>query len=128
MTCFAKKFTRRGGDTPSGRDSAFHILKQRYLGVSRRALMEWLRAQKALGETRAAVAKPRQSYGERLKRYTFETDLVFLKKTDLVNNNKRFARDDTIPELSYIVSTVECSAVKSTAVDVNSPGSRWCAC
>ena len=102
-----KEIYKVDGDTPSGRDSAFHILKQRYIGVSRRVLMEWLRAQKALGETRAAVAKPKQSYGERLKRYTFETDLIFLKKNDLVNNNKRFARDDTIPELSYIVSTVE---------------------
>ena len=102
-----KDIYKVGGDTPSGRDSAFHILKQRYIGVSRRVLMEWLRAQKALGETRSAVAKPRQSFGERLKRYTFETDLIFLKKNDLVNNNKRFARDDKIPELSYIVSSVE---------------------
>lgn len=106
-TLLRSELYKKNGDTPSGRDSAFHVLKQRYVGVSRRALMEWLRAQKALGETRAAVPKPKQSYGERLKRYTFETDLIFLKKNDLVKNNKRFARDDTIPELSYIVSTVE---------------------
>ena len=101
-----KEIYQKGGTTPSGRDACFHVLKQRYVGVSRRATMEFLRRQKALG-ARAAVPKAKQSYGERLKRYCFETDLVFLKKNDLIKKNKRFARDDSIPDLSYFVSSVE---------------------
>ena len=97
---------KKNGDIPSGRDSAFHILKQRFVGISRRAVMEFIRAQKPLGEIKAALNQPKQKSGEKLKNYIFETDLVFLKKTDLENANRKFIRDD-IPDLSYILSTVE---------------------
>ena len=97
---------KKGGDVPSGRDSAFHICKQRYVGISRRALMEFIRKQKPLGEVKAALNKPKRTSGERLKNYTFESDLIFLKKTDLEKANKKFIRDDT-NELTYFLSTVE---------------------
>ena len=97
---------KKNGDIPSGRDSAFHLLKQRYIGCSRRAVMEFIRSQKPLGEIKAALNKPKQSSGEKLKNYVFETDLIFLKKNDLENANKKFIRDE-IPSLSYFLSTVE---------------------
>lgn len=97
---------KKDGDTPSGRDSAFHILKQRYVGISRRTVMDFIRRQKPLGEVKAALNRPKQSGGEKMKNYVFETDLVFLKKTDLENANKRFIRKE-IPDLSYFLSTVE---------------------
>ena len=97
---------KKGGDVPSGRDSAFHICKQRYVGISRRALMDFIRKQKPLGEVKAALPKPKQSGGERLKNYVFETDLVFLKLADLEKANKKFIRDE-LPEISYFLSTVE---------------------
>ena len=78
-----KEIYQPNGDVPSGRDAAFHICKQRYIGISRRALMKFIRAQKPLGQVKAALPKPKRSAGERLKNYTFETDLVFLKKNDL---------------------------------------------
>ena len=73
-----KELYKKNGDVPSGRDAAFHICKQRYVGISRRALMTFIRKQKALGEVKAALPEPRRAAGERLKTYTFETDLIFL--------------------------------------------------
>lgn len=97
---------KKGGDMPAGRDSAFHLCKQRYVGISRRALMEFIRAQKPLGEIKAAQNEPKRSAGERLKNYVFETDLVFLKKNDLEQSNKKFIRDD-IKDLTYFLTVTE---------------------
>ena len=55
---------------------------------------------------KAALNKPKKSSGERLKNYVFETDLIFLKKNDLENANRKFHRDE-IKELTYFLSTVE---------------------
>ena len=101
-----KELYKKKGDVPSGRDSAFHILKQRYVGISRRALMSFIRAQKPLGEVKAALPKPKMSAGERLKHYVFETDLVFLKKNDLEKANKLFIRKE-LPDLSYFLTVTE---------------------
>ena len=97
------------GDIPAARDAAFHLLKQRYVGCSRRSLMKFLQAQKTLGETRPAVAKAKRSSGEKLKVPTFETDLIFLKRTDCIKADPNFDKLDAedLPELSYFVSTVE---------------------
>ena len=97
---------KKDGDMPSGRDAAFHICKKRYLGISRRALMDFIRAQKPLGEVKAALNKAKSSGGERLKNYVFETDLIFLKKGDLEKANRKFNRDE-INDLTYFLSTVE---------------------
>jgi len=97
---------KKDGDIPSGRDSAFHMFKKRYVGISRRAVMEFIRKQKPLGEVKAALNKPKRSGGERLNNYVFETDLIFLKKGDLEKANRKFHRDE-INELTYFLSTVE---------------------
>ena len=97
---------KKNGDVPTGRDSAFHILKQRYVGIPRRPVMEFLRKQRTIGETRAAIPKAKRAKGEKLKEYTFETDLVFLRKNDLEEANRRFEKMDVKNE-TYFVSTVE---------------------
>ena len=97
---------KKDGDVCSGRDAAFHTLKQRYIGIGRRSLMAFIRAQKPLGEVKEALKKPKRKSGKPLKTYTFETDLIFLKKNDLEEANKKFINDE-IPELSYILTTVE---------------------
>ena len=97
---------KKDGDCPSGRDAAFHICKKRYVGISRRSLMQFIRKQKPLGEVKAAVNKPKSSAGEKLKNYVFETDLIFLKKNDLEKANRKFHRDE-IKDLTYFLSTVE---------------------
>ena len=94
------------GDICAGRDAAFHGLKKKYIGIGRRPLMTFLRAQKPLGEVRNALPKPKQKSGKKLKTYVFEADLVFLKKNDLVAANPRFELKD-IPELAYILTTTE---------------------
>ena len=94
------------GDVNTGRDAAFHTLKKRYIGIGRRKVMDFIRRQKPLGEVKAALNQPKQKSGKRLRVYTFETDLIFLKKNDLEQANKKFIHDE-IPELSYILTTVE---------------------
>ena len=101
-----RELYKKDGDMPSGRDSAFHICKQRFVGISRRALMQFIRGQKPLGQVKSALNKPKQAGGERLKNYVFETDLIFLKKNDLEKANKKFERED-FKELTYFLSTCE---------------------
>ena len=80
-------------DVPTGRDSAFHILKQRYVGLPKNKIMEFIRKQKSLNQVKDALPKPKKSAGKKLKTYTFETDLIFLKKKDLEKANKKFIKD-----------------------------------
>ena len=68
--------------------------------------MEFTRGQKALGEVKAALPKAKISGGKKYKNYVYETDLVFLKKTDLDEANKIFIRKE-IPELSYFLTVTE---------------------
>ena len=97
---------RKNGDMPAGRDGAFHICKKKYVGISRRALMDFIRAQKSLGEVKAAQNKPKRSAGERLKNYVLETDLIFLKKNDLEKANQKFIRSE-ISDLTYFLTVTE---------------------
>lgn len=95
------------GDVPFSRDAAFHILKNRVAGIGRRKIMEFFRKQRTLGETRPALPKPKVKGGEKLKKLTIETDLIFIRKNDLVASNPRFRKDEDLKFESYIVSTVE---------------------
>lgn len=92
--------------TPFGRDSAFHIIKSKVLGIPRRKIMDWLRTQKTLGETRAALPVPKRKKGPKLGKPTFEVDLVFIRKDDLVDSNPRFD-NQRIKKEQYICSCVE---------------------
>ena len=95
------------GDVPFSRDAAFHILKNRVAGIGRRKIMEFFRRQRTLGETRPALPKPKVKGGEKLKKLTVETDLIFIRKNDLSASNPRFKKNEHIKFESYIVSTVE---------------------
>jgi hypothetical protein len=104
-----KEIYKVDADIPAARDSAFHLLKEKYTGITRRHLMKWLQAQKSIGETRPSVNKAKRSAGEKMKTYTFETDLIFLKRKDVVQADDKFEMKklDVLPELMYIVSTIE---------------------
>ena len=101
-----KKIYDKSATVPFGRDSAFHILKQQSIGVGRRAVMDFLRAQKSLGQVRPAVAAPKQKSGKKLKGYVCEVDLVFLKAQDVKKMNTRIG-NSLEKELSYICVMVE---------------------
>ena len=92
-----------------GRDSAFYTLSKSYVGLPRRKIMEFLRKQKTLGETRPSVAQPRRKAGPRLKYLTLETDLCFIRKDDLVRANPRFEKTQDKEE-TYCLTTVEKSS------------------
>jgi hypothetical protein len=93
-------------DLPFSRDAAFHILKKKVVGIPRRKIMEFQRSQRTLGETRAALPQPKVRGGPKLKKYTIETDLVFIRKNDLEDINPRFEKMDIKFE-TYILSSVE---------------------
>ena len=94
---------------PFGRDSSYYQLVKQCVGVTRRVLMEFLRSQKSLGSTRPSLAKPKQMSGIKIKKLTLETDLIFVRRPDLVKANKIFA--DQVDKLeTYILTTVEKSS------------------
>ena len=99
------KMFEKNGKLPFGRDAAFHKLKQTTVGIPRRKLMAFIKAQPIFEHTKAAVPQAKQKGGPKLKTYTIESDLVFIRKNDLVRSNPRF--DKTIKnQETYIVSTV----------------------
>jgi hypothetical protein len=101
-----KRLYDKKADITSGRDSMHYQLLKEVVGAPRRVIMEFLRKQKTLGETRSALPKAKQSGGPRLKGFVVETDLCFIKKTDLVNCNPRFEKTQK-QELVYCVTSVE---------------------
>ncbi len=102
-----KEFYNKESDVPLSRDGAFHILQKRgIVGIPRSRVMKFLKSQTAVESVRNVAAKPKSKGGKRLKSYHFETDLVFVRKPDLVAISKEF--ESTIEQtLSYIVSTCE---------------------
>jgi len=101
-----KEFYGKKSTIPYGRDSAFHALKQRYVGLPKNKIMEFIRKQQTLGKITAALNKPKRTGGRRLKEPTFEVDLVFLRKNDLEKANKKFIRDE-IKNETYFLTCVE---------------------
>jgi len=97
---------KRGGTLPFGRDAAHHKLKTTVIGVTRRHLVKFIKSHEIIEQTKAAVPKAKSKGGKRVKTYTIETDMVFIRKNDLVNSNKRFEKSIEKEE-TYIISTVE---------------------
>ena len=106
-----REMFKKDGTLPFGRDAAFHKLKQTVIGVPRRHLMRFIKSQDIFEHTKAAVPKAKSKGGKKLKTYTVETDLVFIRKNDLVNSNRRFEKT-VDKEETYMVSTIE----KSTGI------------
>ena len=88
------------------RDGAHYQLLKETVGITRRKLMEFLKAQRTLGETRAALPKPKSTAGKREKGFVLETDLVFIRRDDLIEANPRFEKKDP-PREQYALVTVE---------------------
>ena len=98
---------KKNGTLPFGRDAAFHKLKSTVgAGITRRHLMRFIKAQPILESTKASVPQAKRKGGKRMKTYTVETDLIFIRKNDLVHSNPRFSKTQRKEE-TYIVSTVE---------------------
>ena len=106
-TYLRKEFYNKESDVPLSRDGAWHILKKRdILGITRARLMKFLQSQSAVESVRNAPRKPKQKGGKPVKKFHFETDLVFIRKPDFTKISSKF--DETIPKKeTYIVSTCE---------------------
>lgn len=59
------KLYDKKADICFGRDSAFYSLSKECIGVGRRKIMDFLRAQKSRNQTLAAVAKPKVKSGKK---------------------------------------------------------------
>ena len=97
-------------DIPPSRDSAYHLLKKRFCGaLTRRSIMKFLSAQKTLTTNNQAPSKPKKSAFLKLKNYTYESDLIFVKRTDVIKADPKYKKLDleTLPALFYICATVE---------------------
>ena len=102
-----KRLYSKGDDAiQTSRDSAHYQLLKETVGITRRLLMNFLKAQRTLGETHSALPEPKSKGGKRIDGYVLETDLVFVKKDDLVAANPRFEKKHK-PDLVYILTTVE---------------------
>ena len=112
---FREELYKKKSDVPTARDSGFHILKQRFVGLSKNKLNEFIRKQKPLGQVKQSLAKPKVSGGPKLKGYTFECDLVFLRKNDLEKANKKFIRDDIKNETYFLTVCEKLSGLSNYA-------------
>ena len=102
--------------SPLSRDGMFkHIQTQNVSGISRRRVAQFLKAQSVVVKGRPAgpVAK---LGGKKLKSYHIETDLIFVRRRDVIKANKLFVSDVSLKnetaegqekDLTYIVSTIE---------------------
>lgn len=102
-----KKLYDKKADIAFGRDSAFYSLSKECVGVGRRKIMDFLRAQKSRNQTLGAVAEPKVKSGKKLKDDGIhcETDLIFVKTNDVNRMNSKVAKlmDKS---LNYISCTV----------------------
>ena len=101
-----KRLYDKNTDLQQSRDSAHYQVMKDAVGVTRRSIMEFLKAQKTLGETRVATAKPKAKSGPKLKKHVLETDLFFITRDDLINANPRFERKHK-PNLVYALCTTD---------------------
>ena len=84
-----KEFYSKDSDVPLTRDGAWHILNKRdVVGITRARLMKFLKSQSAVESVRNAPPKPKHSGGVPVKKFHFETDLVFIRKPDFVKISK----------------------------------------
>ena len=101
-----KTLYTKGENVPLSRDGCFHAMKSRQvIGISRRAIMNFIKAQPAIEMGKNALPA-RKKAGKKLKNVTIETDLIFIRRPDLEKINKKFKKS-SIPRESYIVCTVE---------------------
>ena len=109
---FLRKMLYDGDKVAFSRDTAFHHIKKQAVGLSRRYVMDFIRGQRVNEEGRAAPSGYKKGKGGKpISNYVFEFDLIFVRRNDLENNNKRFKKFDQedLPFESYIISVVEKS-------------------
>jgi hypothetical protein len=102
--------------SPLSRDGMFkHIQAQNVAGISRRRVATFLKGQSVVVKGKSAEPVPKHA-GKKLKRYHIETDLIFVRRRDIIKANKHFVSDVSLrneteegqeKDLTYIVSTIE---------------------
>ena len=96
----------KDSNLPFSRDGAHYKLLKTTIGCSRRNLMSFLRSQKSLAETRPSLPKVKRHAMRKLKKLQLETDLIFVRRPDVIKANPKFHNDELKME-TYIITTVE---------------------
>ena len=84
-----KEVFGKDSKTPLSRDGMHHLIKSRVAGISRRAIMQFLRGQSVVQKGKGAVPQQKLAW-KKLKDYHISFDLVFLKKRDVSKANRLF--------------------------------------
>jgi hypothetical protein len=102
--------------SPLSRDGMFkHIQTLNVAGISRRRVAQFLKGQSVVVKGKPAEPVPKHS-GKKLKRYHIETDLIFVRRKDVIRANKHFVNDVSLrnenaegqeKDLTYLISTIE---------------------
>ena len=77
-------------DVPMSRDAGYHIMKQRYIGVSRRAFLAFMSKQKDLQLTQNRVNQTKREGKKITRRGELEMDLIEGKKQDVRGLSKAY--------------------------------------
>ena len=105
------KLYSKDATIPFGRDSAHYSLLKTTVGISRRVLYDWLMAQKNIVDSKPSLPKPKLRSGIKRKKLTLGTDLIFVRREDLIRSNPKF-ENDNLKQETYIITTVEnCSGL-----------------
>ena len=102
--------------SPLSRDGMFkHVQSQNIAGISRRRIAQFLKGQSVIVKGKPAEPVPKLA-GKKLKTYHIETDLIFVRRRDVIKANKHFVSDVSLKnetsegqekDLTYVISTVE---------------------
>ena len=102
-----KMFYDKKESVPMSRDAAFHLLKKRVVGISKRHVLKFIQGQQTNESGRSNVPSQKTG-GAPIRQYTFEFDLVFVRRNDLESTQARFKKSD-IKKETYIVTVCEKS-------------------
>jgi hypothetical protein len=72
--------------------------------------MEFIRAQKNIQLSKPSLAAPKRKQGIKLKSLQLQSDLIFVRRGDLIQANKKFGNDESLKKETYIITTVEAAS------------------
>ena len=109
-TYLRKRLYSTDATLPFGRDSGHYKLLQESIGITRRTLMEFIRAQKNIQLSKPSLNKPKTKQGIRLKKLELQSDLIFVRKDDLAASHPKYGKDEMLKNETYIITTVEAAS------------------
>ena len=103
---------------PMGRDSLFHILKQKVINISKRDIESFLKAQNVIATRKARPKTEKRKFVNTIKRAgILSGDLVHVRKQDLPKEYMPNRQDDD-PDTEYKPGDDDAKVWKGTSTDI----------